>query len=111
MHYKKTLNILLGAVFSLSFSAFMSLGITCLFQLVAILFAMNDYPRLVPFCLIVGMLALFAILITLCLNVWAAVKLEFSVSSWIVEVIGIGFFPWPMIIVWQIVLQFLSTTF
>lgn len=111
MNYRKAFNILLASVFAVSFSAFLSLGFTCFVQLLGVFFSANDYPRLVPFCLIVGMLALFAVLVILSLNAWAAMRLEFTVSSWMVEVIGIGFLPCPMLIIWQIVFHFLRTTF
>lgn len=61
---KKTESILFPVLYALGHAALISLGVVCALNAVAIVFnpfgSSGQYPRFLPFCLLVGLAAFFA---------------------------------------------------
>lgn len=113
---KKALNISLVSGFTLLYACFLSLGLECFLVLLEEYLArcffggkpmLEEYPRLVPFCLIVGLVALLSIFILIGLNIFATIKLKIPQTLWIVEVICSLLLSLPMLWFWHRIIEYL----
>ena len=117
---KKAINIVLASGFTVSYATFLSLGLECSWIIFGILLAnaafggkpmIEEYPRLVPFCVLAGLFALIAILVLVSLNVFVAKKLKNTKITWIIEAICTIILSLPMIKIWEIVFDYLRMYF
>ena len=110
--------ILLSIAFALSYAAFLSLGLECLLNLLGISMGIaldgssvvKQYPRFIPFCLIVGFLALAALIGIFILNFKASEKYEFTKKIWWAQMIISVAISIPMIKPWEMLFDFLQKT-
>ena len=110
--------ILLAIAFVMTYSIFLSLGLECLLNLFGISMGISldgssvlkQYPRFIPFCLIVGFFALSALIGIFILNFKAAEKYEFTKKFWLVQMIIAVALSFPMIKPWEILFEFLQKT-
>ena len=113
---KKTV---LAITFAVVFAIFLSLGLECMLNLFGLAMAVSldsssvtaQYPRFLPFCLTLGILALVAIIVTFVLNLKASEKLAFTKRIWVTEAMITGVISIPMIKPWEMMLEFLQKTF
>ena len=111
--------ILLGALFAASYAVAFSVGIECLLNLLGACFAISldgrsvvqQYPRFIPFCVIVGFIALAAIVLTFVVNVKASERLGFTKSTWCAQMISAPVLSIPMIKAWEMLFDFLQKAF
>ena len=117
---KKALNISLVSGFTLLYACFLSLGLECFLILLEEYLArcffggkpmLEEYPRLVPFCVLAGLFALIAILVLVSLNVFVAKKLKNTKITWIIEAVCTIILSLPMIKIWEIVFDYLRMNF
>ena len=108
---KKTTYIILP-LFILANAAFLSLGIECLLNLLGSVMAISldstpSYPRFIPFCIVLGIVALLGLVAMLILNIKNSEKFNFTKSVWIFEYIFAFAFSIPMIKLWEMLFDFL----
>ena len=117
---KNTMKIALASGFTLSYATFLSLGFECLLVFMGACMGialdsnkglLERYPNLIPFCVVVGTLALLIIIGLLALNMFASAKLDFSAAIWSMEVICACVISIPMIKIWEIVFEYLRMNF
>lgn len=108
--------IVLG--FSLAYGILFSLGSSCMLNLLGIGMALsldggilNQYPRFIPFCMLVGILTLAAIVILFIYQFYAAEKLGFTKRMWYVQFLSAVVTAIPMIELWERLFVFLRATF
>ena len=93
----------------------LGLGAECLLNLlsisVSISFSAVRYPRFIPFCFVLGIIALLGAIAILMLNIKASEKFRFTRSVWIFEYILAFVLSIPMIKLWGILFDFLQKTF
>jgi len=110
---------LLALSFTMAYAITWSIGIACLLNLLGLAMAISldgsavteQYPRLIPFCLVVGIIALVAVIITFIFNLKASVQFEFTKKLWITEVIFAFVLSLPLLKLWETVFDFLQNTF
>ena len=113
---KKTL---LPSLFAVTYAIFFSLGITCLLNLfgIAVAFGIDgkrvieQYPRYIPFCLVVGFMSLIALFVIFMLNRKLSKKVAFSKKTWILEFLSAFVFSIPMVSLWIQLFAFLHKAF
>lgn len=113
---KKPLNFVLYSLFTAFYAAFFSLGLACLLQLLGVALGVaidgsaviRQYPRLIPFCLIVGTICLVALIALAFLNVKFSKKLNYTKTVWIIQFICAFVISIPMIKVWEMLLGILQ---
>ena len=111
---KKTTYIILP--FSiLANSTLLSLGIECLLNLIGFSMAISldstpSYPRFIPFCLTLGIVALLGLVAMLILNIKISEKLNFTKTIWIFEYALALVLSIPMIKIWEILFDLLQKT-
>ena len=110
---KKSICVIL---FVLVTAASLSLGIECLLNLLSISMAISldsvvKYPRFVPFCVVLGIVALLGLVAMLVLNIKISEKLNFTKTIWIFEYALALVLSIPMIKMWKTLFEFLQTTF
>ena len=120
VHMKNTMKIALASGFTLSYATFLSLGFECLLVFMGACMGialdsnkglLERYPNLIPFCVVVGTLALLMIIGLLALNLFASAKLDFSAAIWSMEVICACVISIPMIKIWEIVFEYLRMNY
>ena len=72
---------------------------------------LEEYPRLVPFCVLAGLFALIAILVLVSLNVFVAKKSKNTKITWIIEAVCAIVLSRPMIKIWEIVFEYLRMNY
>ena len=107
---KKSICVIL---FVLVTAASLSLGIECLLNLLSISMAISldsvvKYPRFIPFCIVLGIVALLGLIVMFVLNIKASEKLNFTKSIWIFEYTLALVLSIPMIKIWQMLFEFLQ---
>ncbi len=116
----KTLNsLVLYLIFTISYAVFLSVGFTCLLNLLGCAMAISldggsviaQYPRFVPFCLAVGVLSLILLGFVGYLNFKISEKMNYSKQKWTVQWICAVVISFPMIKIWEILFEFLQKTF
>ena len=108
--------VILAITFALAFAILFSLCFECLLNLLGISMAIaldgsGHYPRFIPFCLIVGTIALAAVIVTFILNLKASEKIAFTKPLWITEIMIAFVISIPMIKPWEMLFEFLQQTF
>ena len=107
---KKVMYIIISI---LANAAFFSLGIECFLNLLSLSMAISldsvvKYPRFIPFCTILGIVALFGLIAMLILNIKVSEKLEFTKTIWIFEYVFALVLSLPMIKLWEMLFDFLQ---
>ena len=111
---KKT-NII-ALAFSCTYAIVFSLGIECLLNLLSMSVAISldggpvvqQYPGFIPFCVVVGILALIAAVILGMFNLKLSEKFNFSKKIWYVQIISAVVLLIPMIKLWEMLFDFLQ---
>ena len=115
---KKT-NILLAFVFTVAYAVIVSLEMICLLNLLSVAFAISlddgsvvqEYPRFIPFCVALGLLALAAGIILFVFNFKLSEKLNFTKKIWRAEIISALFISIPLIKLWEMLFGYLQKVF
>jgi hypothetical protein len=111
----KRFNIILAAGFSIAYAMLLGLGMACLLELsTVVLFGssvLKEYPRFIPFCYFVGLIALIAIIGLFVFNRKVSAKRNFTKMIWCGEIIGGFLLSIPMLFLWEFVFAFLQKTF
>ena len=105
----------IASIFAAAYALFLSLGLTCLLNLVGIIFAsaidggvIDEYPRFIPFCYIIGVLSLISIVVCFVLNIKSASKSGFTGKVWAIEFICAFAASFPMAALWEMLFGFLQ---
>ena len=111
---KKSIFIILPT-FTLGNAIFLSLGMTCLLDLLSISVGISldseiEYPRFIPFCMILGIVALIGVIFLLFGNVKISERLKFTKRTWYFQYIFAFVLSIPMIKLWQMLFDFLQET-
>ena len=106
------------ASFAVTYAFFFSLGSICLLNLAGIMLAsaidggvINEYPRFIPFCYLIGFVALIALVVCFILNKKHALNLRFTGKVWAIELISAFAASIPMMALWDLLFDFLQKTF
>ena len=96
-------------------AAFLSLGMTCLLNLLGLALAISldsspQYPRFIPFCIVCGTAALLGLIATFIINIKTSEKFNFTKSLWLFEYIFALVLSVPMIKLWEMLFSFLQKT-
>ena len=94
-------------------AALFSLGIECLLNLLSLSMAISldsvvKYPRFIPFCIVLGIVALLGLIAMLILNIKVSEKLGFTKTIWIFEYALALVLSVPMIKIWDTLFEFLQ---
>ena len=94
-------------------AALFSLGIECLLNLLSLSMAISldsvvKYPRFIPFCIVLGIVALLGLVAMLVLNIKISEKLNFTKTIWIFEYVFALGLSIPMIKIWEMLFEFLQ---
>ncbi|MBQ7379951.1 MAG: hypothetical protein IJW70_09800 [Clostridia bacterium] len=117
---KKALNIVFTSIFTVSYAVLLGLGTECFLTIFGMLLAaatfggkplIEEYPRLVPFCVLVGFLALIAIIVLCALNFFIARELKSTAITWIIEIVCSLALSVPMLMLWHMVIEYLRITY
>ena len=111
--------MILAITFALVSAIFLSLALECLLNLLGMAMAISldgppvtkQYPRFIPFCLIVGIFALASMIVTFILNLKASEKLRFTKKIWWMEMVISFVVSIPMIKPWEMLFEILQKTF
>jgi len=111
---KKSIFILLPA-FTLGNTIFLSLGMTCLLNLLSISVGISldsaiQYPRFIPFCIILGIVALLGVIFLFFGNIKMSEKFKFTKWTWYFQYIFAFVLSIPMVKLWQMLFDFLQKT-
>lgn len=112
-------NWLIASAFSIAYALVIGLGLLCLIHLlggilVAAYFGesfLKEYPRFAPFCLIVGLLALVALILLFCLNLKVSKKVLFTKMTWFILVICSLILSLPIMELWAMFFEYLRDVF
>ena len=104
--------------FIIAYATFLSIGFECMLILLAMHMALNldgppmtkQYPRFMPFCIIVGLLALVALGAIFFLNLKASEKYNFTKRIWWIQMIFAFVISIPLIKPWEMLFEFLQKT-
>ena len=93
----------------------LSLGMECLLNLLEFAMAISldstpSYPRFIPFCVVLGIVALLGLVAILILNVKNSEKLKFTKLVWLWEYILAFVLSIPMLKLWEMLFDFLHKT-
>ena len=107
---KKSICVIL---FVLANAASLSLGIECLLHLSSLSMAISldsvvKYPRFIPFCIVLGIVALLGLIAILILNIKDSEKIGFTKTIWIFEYALALVLSIPMIKIWETLFEFLQ---
>ena len=116
---KNSLKFTLYSIFTAFYACFLSLGAACLLQLLGVALGaaldgrsvIRQYPRLIPFCFIVGLVCLTALIALAFLNAKFSKKLNYTRRVWIIQFICAAVVSVPMIMLWERVFEFLQKVF
>lgn len=108
--------ILLVLAFAMTYAFSLSIGLECLLNLLGVMMAISldgpavteQYPRFIPFCLMVGVFVLAVIIVTFILNLKASGKFAFTKRLWVTEIIIAFVISIPMIKFWEMFFEFLQ---
>ena len=97
-------------------ATFLSLGIESLLNLLSLSMAISldsveKYPRFIPFCIILGIVALLGLSAMLILNIKASEKLGFTKNIWLIQYVFSVVLSIPMIKLWEMLFDFLRKIF
>lgn len=111
---KKSTFIILP-IFTLGNAIFLSLGLTCLLDLLSISVGISldseiHYPRFIPFCIVLEIISLSGLATILALNIKVSEKLKFTKWIWYFQYIFAFVLSIPIIKLWQMLFDFLQKT-
>ena len=95
---------------------FLGLGLECLLNLLGYAMSLTldsnpRYPRFIPFCLIMGILALVGIVCVFIVNIKLSDKFSFTKKIWCFQYVFALVLSVPMIKVWEMLFDFLRVVF
>ena len=107
---KKSICVILSI---LANAALFSLGIECLLNLLSLSMAISldsvvKYPRFIPFCIVLGIVAWLGLVAMLVLNIKISEKFNFTKPIWIFEYALALVLSIPMIKIWETLFEFLQ---
>ena len=116
---KKPIKIVAYLLFVIAYAAFLSIGMECLLNLLGISMGIaldgnsvvNQYPRFIPFCVVVGFLALVALVLLVILNIKASEKLDYTKRVWYIQSIFAFVISIPMIKLWEMLFEYIQKVF
>ena len=106
-------------IFVIAYATLFSLGLECLLNLLGLSMAIaldgaavtKQYPRFIPFCMIVGLGALILLIATFILNLKMSEKYGLTKKIWWIQSIFSLVISFPMVKVWELLFEFLQRTF
>ena len=109
----------LAIIFAIVYAIFLSLGFECLLNLLGLSMAIalegaaviKQYPRFIPFCMIVGLGALVLLIATFVLNLKMSEKYGLTKKIWWIQSIFSLVISFSMVKVWELLFKFLQRTF
>ena len=109
----------LALVFTIAYAIALSICLVCLLNLFGIAMAISldgsavagQYPRFIPFCLGLGIVALATIIVTFILNLKVSEKFAFTKLIWATELIAAFVISIPMLKPWIMLFEFLQKIF
>jgi len=107
---------LVASFFSVAYALVLGVGELCFLHLLGDLLVgmafgesvLSSYPRFVPFCMIMGCFALIALIALFCINLKLAKRFIYTKSVWCVQMVCAFVFSVPMIMLWDMVFDFLQ---
>jgi hypothetical protein len=111
-------NITVLCLFTAAYAVLFGLGVECLFHLIGIMLGsaidggvVFDYPRLVPFCLIVGFLSLITLIGLFLFNIHVSEKCGYTKIKWWLQSVAVLLLWVPMAWLWELLFDFLRAAF
>ena len=109
----------LAIIFVIACATFLSIGLECLLNLLGLSMAISldgaavtkQYPRFIPFCVIVGLGALVLLIATFVLNLKKSEKYGLTKELWWIQSIFSIVISFPMVKAWELLFEFLQRTF
>ena len=100
-------------LFTIAYAVILGLGLCCFLDvLVAKMFGeINEYPRFIPFCTIVGYAALGALIAVFVANLKLSKKINFTKWTWVIQTVCAVILSVPMFRLWLLLFNFLQKTF
>jgi len=106
-------------LFIIIFAALLSLGMECLLILLCISMGIaldssapvNQYPRFLPFCIIVGFLVLVSLVLLVFVNIKVSKKINYTKRTWWVQSVLAFFVSIPMIKLWEMLFDSMQKMF
>ena len=115
---KKTIKIVAYFLFVIAYASALSIGMECLLNLFGISMGIaldsntvNQYPRFIPFCVVVGFLALVSLLLIVILNIKVSEKLRYTKRSWFIQSVLAFVVSIPMIKLWEMLFEYMQKVF
>ena len=110
---------LLAFAFVIAYAIFLSIGLECLLNLLGLSMAISldgaavtkQYPRFIPFCVIVGLGALALLIATFILNLKMSEKYGLTKKIWWIQSVFALVISFPMVKVWELLFEFLQRIF
>ena len=110
---------MLFLIFTTVYAIFLSVGFTCLLNLLGCAMAISldgnsvtgQYPRFIPFCLAVGIISLISLGLVWYLNFKLSEKMNYTNRKWTIQWICSVAVSFPMIKIWEMLFDFLQKTF
>ena len=110
---------LLTLAFVIAYATFLSIGLECLLNVLGMSMAISldgkavtkQYPRFIPFCMIVGLLALVLLVSTFILNLKISEKHGLTKKIGMIQTIIVLVISFPMVKIWEMFFEFLQRTF
>ena len=100
-------------LFTAVYAVILGLGFYCFLNvlLLGMLGGTNDYPRFVPFCIIVGYAALAALIAVFIINLKLSKKINFTKWTWVIQTVCAVILSVPTLWLWALLFNFLQKTF
>lgn len=106
-------------LFAIAYATFLSLGSECLLMLLGASMtvsldsppAVKQFPRFLPFCMIVGFLALIALAVIFAINLKASEKFRFTKIIWWIQMIMTAVITYSMMKPWETFFSYLQEIF
>ena len=116
---KASSKFVLYSLFTALYACSFSLGMACLLQLLGVALGValdgraviRQYPRLIPFCFIVGIVCLIALAVLAFLNAKFSKRLDYTARVWIIQFVCAFAASIPMIMLWERLFEFLQKVF
>ena len=105
-------------LFAVLYSVCISLGLTCALNLFGICFALSldggvieQYPRFIPFCLVVGLLSLTFLVLLLIVNIKYSQRLEYTEGAWCIQTVCVCIISFFAIKAWETLFELMQRVF
>ena len=110
---------LIISLFTVVYAAILSLGAECLLNLLSAVMSVSldsptateQYPRFIAFCIIVGIVALLALIAVIILNFKLSERLKYNKNVSIIQSIVALAVSVPLIGLWELLFKALQNTF